>query len=386
MTPDFIVMLIGEASDSRSVALGNELERRTGDALRASGERLAITDHSNLAALDVKVPRVAVVFCRRGMSDAEIDAIKMCRDGGISIIPVAKDLSTFTQVAPKEVGKFNGFKLADAQDVAELAGLMLELLGLQRAKRKIFVSYARLDGSAMAQQLRDSFTARWYSVFLDTVSIRPGEVFQENLKQELADSDVVLLLNSPAAPGRPYVEEEVTFATQARVGGVQVVWPGHDRLREGALLMPVFLEDKDIASDGEGGKSLTPEAVLEVLRRVADLRTALQQQREEQLLRTIEAYADSKGFEAVPYLGRHIELRHRQGAKRVRLDVALGVPTSRDLERSFRKADPRPPKGRLVYSRIGITDQQSAHLNFFGAELNLDLLDPKETFQWTVLP
>jgi hypothetical protein len=40
----------------------------------------------------------------------------------------------------------------------------------------------------------------------------------------------------------------------------------------------------------------------------------------------------------------------------------------------------------LVYSRIGITDQQSAHLNFFGTELNLDLLDPKETFQWTVLP
>jgi hypothetical protein len=43
------------------------------------------------------------------------------------------------------------------------------------------------------------------------------------------------------------------------------------------------------------------------------------------------------------------------------------------------KGNPRPPKGRLVYSRIGITDQQSAHLNFFGAELNLDLLDPKET-------
>ena len=320
------------------------------------------------------------------MSDAEVNAIKMCRDGGMPIIPVVKDLATFTQVAPKEVGKFNGFQLSDAQDVAELAGLTLEFLGLQRAKRKIFISYARLDGSAMAQQLRDAFTARWYSVFLDTVSIRPGEVFQENLKQELADSDVVVLLNSPATPGRPYVEEEVTFATQARVGGVQVVWPGHDRLREGALFMPVFLENKDIACEDDGGKSLTPGALLEVLRRVAELRTALQQQLEEQLLRTIEVYADSKGFEAVSYLGRHIELRQRQGDKRVRLDVALGVPTSRDLERSFMLGDPRPPKGRLVYTRIGITDQQSAHLNFFGAELNLHLLDPKETLQWTVLP
>jgi TIR domain len=385
MTADFIIMLIGERSDPRRVALADELDGRTQDALRASGERLNFIDQHAPAALAVKVPRVAVVFCRENMSNAEIDAIKICRDCGIPIIPVVKDLTTFTQVAPKEVGKFNGFQLADAQDVAELAGLMLELLGLQRAKRKIFISYARLDGSAMAQQLRDAFTARWYSVFLDTGSIRPGEVFQENLKQELADSDVVVLLNSPAAPGRPYVEEEVTFATQARVGGVQVVWPGHDRLREGALFMPVFLENKHIASDGEGGKSLTPEAELEVLRRVADLRTALQQQREEQLLRTIEVYARSKGFEAVPYLGRHIELRQRRGDKRVRLYVALGVPTSRDLERSFKLGDPRPPKGRLVYNRIGITDQQSAHLNFFGAELNLDLLDPKETLQWTVL-
>lgn len=385
MTPDFIVMLIGEGSDPRRVALAGGLESRTRNALRASGERLDVIDQDARAALAANVPRVAVVFCRESMSDAEIDAIKMCREGGIPIIPVVKDLTTFTQVAPKEVGKFNGFQLADVQDVTELAGLMLELLGLQRSKRKIFISYARLDGRAMAQQLHDAFMARWYSVFLDTVSIRPGEVFQESLKQELADSDVVVLLNSPDAPGRPYVEEEVTFATQARVGGVQVVWPDHGRLRQAALLMPFFLDDNHIASDGEGGKTLTPEAILEVLRRVADLRTAQQQLREKLLVSSIEGYAQSKGFDVVPYLGRHIELRERQGARRVRLDVVLGVPTSRDLERSFKKGDPRPPKGRLVYSRIGITDQQAAHLNFFGAELKLDLLDPKETLQWTVL-
>ena len=386
MTPDFIVMLIGEASDERGVALRGELEHRTLEALGASGERLAIIDQSDVAALDVEVPRVAVVFCRESMSGTEIEAIGRCRAHGMPIVPVTEDLTRFTQVAPKEVGKFNGFQLADTLEVGELAGLMLELLGLQRSKRKIFISYARIDGSAMARQLREAFAARWYSVFLDTVSIRPGAVFQESLKQELADSDVVVLLSSPGAPGRPYVEEEVTFATQARVGGVEVVWPDHDRLREGALFMPIFLERREIVSDGDGRKSLTPEAVLKVLRRVADLRTALQRQREEGLLRTIGGYSASKGFDAVPYLGRHIELRQRQGAMRVRLDVALGVPTSHDLERSFSKGEPRPPKGRLVYSRVGITDQQSAHLNFFGAELNPDLLDPKDALQWAVLP
>jgi hypothetical protein len=379
---DFTIMLIGEGS----AELRNKLNVRTRDALAASRETLSFIDQDSTEALDANVPSVAAVFCRKNMSTPEINAIKACRIAGIPIIPVVKDLTTFTQVAPEEVGKFNGFQLADQQDSGELAGLILELLGLQRAKRKIFISYARLDGSAMAQQLRDAFTARWYSVFLDTVSIRPGEVFQENLKQELADSDVVVLLNSPATPGRPYVEEEVTFATQARVGGVQVVWPDERRLREAALFMPIFLEKEDIATDGAGGKSLTPDAVLKVLRCVADLRTALQQQREDNLVKTIEAYANGNHFDAVPYLGRHIELRQRGGDKRVRLDVALGVPTSHDVERSFTGGSPHPPNGRLVYSRVGITNKQSAHLDFFGDKLKLDLLDPKETLQWSVLP
>src|SRR5207244_4441475 len=83
MTPDFIIMLIGEGSDPRRVALADELDGRTRDALRASGERLDVIDQQARVALTAKVPRVAVVFCRVNMSDAEIDAIKICRDGGI---------------------------------------------------------------------------------------------------------------------------------------------------------------------------------------------------------------------------------------------------------------------------------------------------------------
>ena len=113
---------------------------------------------------------------------------------------------------------------------------MLELLGLQRSKRKIFISYARMDASRVAQQLREAFTARWYSVFLDTISICPGAVFQEELLQELADSDGVELPNSPNVKNRPYVQQEIAFADQAGVSGVQVVWPKLERMREGAVL------------------------------------------------------------------------------------------------------------------------------------------------------
>jgi hypothetical protein len=394
MGADFIVMLIGEGDDTRSVALAQNLDNRTKRALQASRERLHVVDQHALDTLDRNVPRVAVVFCREDMTEAEsaavspeIAAIKKSIERSIPIIPVIQDLTRFGKEAPKEVEGFNGFQLANMQDIPELAGLVLELIGLQRAKRKIFISYARLDGGAMAQQLYEAFTARWYSVFLDTVSIRPGAVFQQNLKEELADSDVVVLLNSPTAMGRPYVKEEIAFANSANVGGVQVVWPGRQPAIEGRLFMPHPLKDEHIASEEENGKSLKPEAILEVLRRVADLRTELHQQREEELLRPIEAYAQSKRFNAVHYLGRYIELREQHGAGCVRLDLALGVPTSRDLERALRNALPRPPEGggRLVYDPVGITKPQLRHLRYLSKRLKLESFDPQTALQWNLL-
>jgi hypothetical protein len=123
---------------------------------------------------------------------------------------------------------------------------------------------------------------------------------------------------------------------------------------------------------------------LEVVRRVADLRTQLQELREGEIVRPIEDYARSKGWSTVRYLGRHIELR--KGKDRIHLDVALGLPTSFDLERTFTAAHPRPPAGRLVYDPLGITNRQAAHLSFFRSELKLEFLDPKAALQWTILP
>jgi hypothetical protein len=51
----------------------------------------------------------------------------------------------------------------------------------------------------------------------------------------------------------------------------------------------------------------------------------------------------------------------RKGQDRIHLDVALGVPTSQDLERTFKAAHPRPPAGRLVYDPLGVTIRQATH-------------------------
>jgi hypothetical protein len=317
------------------------------------------------------------------MSNGEMDAIDTCLGRNIPIFPVVIDLTTFNNVAPKAIAGFNGYELVDVEETGELAGLVLECLALQRGKRKIFISYAQRDASNVAQQLREAFTARWYSVFLDTVSIRPGAQFQEELLQELADSDVVVLLNSPSIKNRPYVQKEIAFADQAGVGGVQVTWPGVAPLREGAFFMPVQLDEQWAGIEGDRVTMLTPAGITKILHTVADLPTALQQQREAQLVRPVEVYAQKKNWQAVCYLGRFIELR--SGSDRIRLDLALGVPTSRDLERAFRSGDASRGRGRLVYDPLGITNSQADHLDFLGSRLGLQFLDPKTALQWTLI-
>jgi len=381
----FVAVIIGVHSDPRREKLIKELRDRT-RSMRESGERLEIVDQSRIKSLPADASVVAVVLCRKGMPKlgVEINAISEARQRGIPIIPVVADLRTFTSVAPEGVKEFNGFELNHLNDVGELVGLVLESLGLQRSKRKIFISYARMDSSTVAQQLREAFAARWYSVFLDTISIRPGAVFQEELLQELADSDAVVLLHSPSVRNRPYVQQEIAFADQAGISGVQVVWPKLERMREGAFFMPIPLDAKTADIRGGGVKALTPTGITEILRKVADMRTAMQRHRERELLRPVSAYAQTRGWKATPFLGRHIELS--DGVTHIRLNLALGVPSSRDLERAFRSGTARKPTGRLLYDPLGITNQQADHLNFLGSRLDLEYLDPKTALQWTIIP
>jgi hypothetical protein len=371
-----------------------ELKRRTG-ALADCGDVLAICNQEGLPTPVPAEGAVAVVFCRKPMDAAEIAAINACVARGTPIIPVVEDLAGFTAVTPDEVSRFNGFQLSDTRDVPELAGLVLELIGLQRAKRKIFISYARADAGAIAGQLRLAFMERWYSVFLDSVSIRPGVLFQNNLREELADSDVVVFLDSPNARGRRYVDEELAFAGNAGLGGLQVVWPGLERSREGSLFTMLKLAPNDLETDARGVTRLSSAAVQEILRKVAEERTVVQEKREQLVFKSIMAYANREGWDAVSFLGRHIELRRRQDGRLVRLDVALGVPTSRDIERAFTNGEPKPagekatedktPEGRLVYNPLGITNVQSRHLRFFRKQLQLHFLDPNAALQWSIL-
>ncbi len=82
--------------------------------------------------------------------------------------------------------------------------------------------------------------------------------------------------------------------------------------------------------------------------------------------------------------GRFIALDDSRG--RVFLDIALGVPTSYDLQRACVAARIPPPCTktiRVLYDPFGITNEQAEHLKFLRERLDLELLDYRKADQWS---
>jgi hypothetical protein len=386
---DFAVLIIGDQVSPQLQQLKTELANRTA-ALAAAGENLDQFEQGKQSKIAQDSKRAAVVFCRGATTPDEDAAIAWCVQDGLTVFPVVDDLGDYNKLAPAALNTFNGYELKQQDNLGELAGLVLETLGLQRSKRKIFISYARRDSAAVAHQLHEALVARWYRVFQDTVSIRPGAAFQEELMQELSDTDVILLLNSPSVLDRPYVRAEIAFADQAGVGGVQVIWPDVKPLREAGFFMPVQLKNLDWdpqpkPADKPHTHRLSQACIRTILDMVAEVRTQVQRHRENKIAEHVKAHLNA--WTLVLHQGRFIALEDAT-KRRVCLELALGLPTSHDLHSACiarRKPPPSTQTIRVLYDPFGITNEQAGHLRFLRQRLNLELLDYREANQWTAL-
>lgn len=373
MPDEFAIVLIAPDRDPDAAAVEAALRTRT-QSLAASGDRITFVTDNDLTAVPAGATAAAILFGRGRLTLPQQVAVADCLSRGLPVFPVVADLEQFNQLVPDALHPFNGFRMEPAGDPHELAGLILETLGLQRGRRKIFISYARTDASAMTAQLREALTGRWYAAFHDTISIRPGRLFQAELLQELTDSDVFLLLNSPNVATRPYVQEEIAFAMCAGLGGVQLVWPGAPPRRDAMFTVMDLAQPGRFTADWR----LTPAGIDDVLQMVAHERTAFQRQREAEMEGAVRAYAVANRMVVTAHMGRYFEVTGSAGP--VRLDVALGLPTSLELARAI-----RDPRAYVVYDPLGITSPMADHLALLAAKFPLALLSVRDSLAWPAL-
>ena len=108
------------------------------------------------------------------------------------------------------------------RDWDRVASVLLEGLGLLRKSRRLFISYRRVETQGVAIQLYEQLDASGFDVFLDTHSLRPGEPFQEVVWHRLADTDVVVLLDSPGFLASRWTEEELARANSTNLQILQL--------------------------------------------------------------------------------------------------------------------------------------------------------------------
>ena len=92
-------------------------------------------------------------------------------------------------------------------------------LRLQGRDSRLFVSYRATDGAAIAAQLYAHLTTLGHRPFLDEARefdgetrILPGGAVQKQIDDALSNANLVLLIDTPAAPGSQWIKHEVDTA------------------------------------------------------------------------------------------------------------------------------------------------------------------------------
>lgn len=119
-------------------------------------------------------------------------------------------------VLPRAMRKLNALRW-ERDPLQVLPDLVDEVL-LLGEDRRIFISYARADGSQIADRMFDALERRRFEVFLDRFRLSPGADFLERIQDEILDKSMVVVVETDAALASDWVKREIEFASARRLG------------------------------------------------------------------------------------------------------------------------------------------------------------------------
>lgn len=296
--------------------------------LGLSKDSIIEIDESNFhAEYKRNAPAFCLYFGRKSGSFKNIDLLKTLIKDAILILPIASDLMKFNYQIPKELRNVNGIELANINDIEKLASCILEGLSLLRLSRRLFISYKRDESSTVAIQLFEQLEKNGFDVFLDTHSIRPGEPFQEELWQRMADTDVVVLLNTPGFLNSNWTTQELAKANSMSIGILQVIWPTHKLERDAELSIPMQLSDSDFGNSKfhEPTSYLTTSTISKIVNQVESLRARSLASRQDNIITEFISSSNNVGKKADLQSEKFITVKRSDG-KEVVIIPTVGVP------------------------------------------------------------
>ncbi len=269
MSKRYVVYLV-HADQGKSARVLRARVRSALKLLDIPGDLLSI--RSSLPPVDdAQTVRVCIYLgSKRGKGNASCHAaIQTALERGIATFPVVPQGALFTEVTPEILNEFNAFQCDGRDPFRRLSQVILRTLHLTDIQRRVFISYARKDATAMAEQLWEALSARGFEVFLDRVSLDTGANWRERLFEALERKSFVLMIESPEAVTAKGVEMEFNYARERDMGLLTLTW--HQTVDRGLTLPGIYekyrthLPKSALRSDRVGNVRLKSHVVQKVL-------------------------------------------------------------------------------------------------------------------------
>jgi hypothetical protein len=303
----------------------------------------------------------------------------------VPILPVF--FNDFNSEIPKALEGQNGLEFKDSR-IEKISNLILEAFGKLRTTRKVFISYKRTESSSVAIQLYEALEKSNFDVFLDTHSIKQGEPFQEELWHRMSDSDVIILLNTKDFLKSHWCKEEIAEAGVAKIGVLQVVWPGHTLDDMAKVCFPVQLMEKDFRN-GEFNSSdeskLENQVVDDLIRQVESLRAGNLASRQNSLISEFINLAGNFNKKITIQPERFLTEKLESGKQRVFIP-SVGIPQSININQSedfLKEIKSKTTEDIfLIYDDLRIRNKWLVHLAWLNKYLDIKTIGKQEFESW----
>lgn len=256
-------------------------------------------------------------------------AVKAALDDLRLVIPVVDDLATYIASVPPAAAPLNGAAWVPGEPPDQLVHLVLEELGIEERRRRVFISHRRTDGLMMAEQLFDELNRHGFESFIDRFQIPPGGDVQGEIADALEDYAFVVFIESPDAHTSNWVFDEVMYATTHSIGVHIVTFPGAVTALPASDRLPrQKLRRKDVRRS-KGYTILRDAALDATIKEIEQAHAEAMVLRRRTLLRSVEDAAEIAGRTCTP-LGDWRLLVEAAGSREV-VQVATRLPFVDDL-------------------------------------------------------
>lgn len=276
----------------------------------------------------------------------------------------------------KSRGESASSKNAMKEAVEDVITHALQSFGLT-SRRKVFISYSCKEESALACEIYQRLVEHRYAPFLDRYALEPACDFQEGLYQELADCDILLLLDSGANRESKWCQGELEAALATGMGVVVLplkVGNGDlSYLSQFSLCILHALKDDDIekkqaasVGDGEIITKISEKAVQNLIHLIDESRSRAYFSKIATMLNAERR--NNKDASLILKNDMLLIETSRHGNELLCLPV-VGVPSSTDFQRATQIHNDKT----ILYNKFCISASYGEHLSWLSSATSINI-------------